>query len=162
MQQVFAFAARRWWVVQRTDRRALDLVDGKGQFEGLGPHYSRQTVGAAEFMSSGQTLVLLTDCARAVWGAIHNRVPGGSAWRWRCSMFRNEGAGLSSDLIREATRLTYDYWERHYGGRPTVPLTTEINANRTRPKRDPGYCFLRAGWRKIREHRGLVVLEAPL
>lgn len=160
-QVVLAFAARRWWVVKRTDRRALDLVDGMGIFAGLGPHYSRQTVGAAEFMSSGKTLVMLTDCERAVWGVIENRVPGGGERRWRCSMFRNEGAGRSSDLISQATALTFTYWERRYGGLPSVPLTTEIDPAKVRRKRDPGRCFLKAGWLKVREHRGFVVLQAP-
>jgi len=118
-------------------------------------------------MGSGRTLVLLTDCARAVWGVIENLDPGG-ALRWRVSIFRNEGAGLSSDLVREATVRTYVYWWRRHGALPSVPLTTEIDPDRTRRKRDPGRCFLRAGWRRIdvrRRHVAgggtLIVLQAP-
>ena len=160
IQSAMAFAERRWWKVDRDDPRARDLVDGTGRWAGNGPHYSRQTPGAADFMGSGKNLVLLTDCERAVWGAIENRVPGKDEWRWRCSVFRNLGAGLSSDLIREATDLTYDYWRLHYGALPSVPLTTEVDPNATRRKRDPGRCFIKAGWRRLFERNGLVVLQA--
>lgn len=141
----------RWHKVKRTDPRARALADR---------HYSRQTVGARDFMASGKTFVLLTDCARAVWGVIENLDPVGNR-RWRCSIFRNEGAGLSSDLIKEATARTYEYWRRRHGGLPAVPLTTEVDPGKTRSKRDPGRCFIRAGWRRRGVVRGLVVLEAP-
>lgn len=148
----------RWSVVLRSDARARDLADR---------HYSRQTPGARDFMASGVTLVMLTDCARAVWGAIENMDPGGSP-RWRVSIFRNEGAGLSSDLIREATARTYAYWRIRPRTIPPVPLTTEVDPDRTRTKRDPGRCFIRAGWRVIDVRRrhvvgggSLVILQAP-
>ena len=111
-------------------------------------------------MASGRTLVLLSADALACWGAIENMDPVGNR-RWRCSIFRNESPVLSSDLVREATSTTYAYWLRHYGGLPTVPLQTEVNPSATRRKRDPGRCFLRAGWTRVDERRGLVILEAP-
>lgn len=140
-----------WHQVRRTDPRARDLADR---------HYSRQTIGAPEFMTNGRTLVLLTLCERAVWGVIENMDPAGNL-RWRCSIFRNTGAGLSSDLIAEATTKTYRYWTSHYGGHPVVPLTTEVDPLKTKRKRDPGRCFLRAGWHRISVVRDLVVLQAP-
>ena len=56
-----------------------------------------------------------------------------------CAVFRNEGAGLSSDLIRSAMTLAWERWpgERFY---------TYVDTNKIRHKRDPGRCFLRAGW----------------
>jgi hypothetical protein len=140
-----------WRPVTRCDVAARELADR---------HYSRQTIGAVDFMASGKTFVLLTDDARAVWGVIENLDPVGEL-RWRCSIFRNEGSILSSVLIREATERTYLYWERHYGGRPIVPLRTEVDPKKVRNKRDPGRCFIRAGWKYIGIVRGLVVLEAP-
>jgi hypothetical protein len=99
-----------------------------------------------------------------VWGCIENLDPVGNL-RWRCSVFRNEAGGkdgdlVSSDLVREATGRTYDYWRRT-GGLPLVPLQTEVDPDKTRPKRDPGRCFLRAGWTVVDFRRGLVVLQAP-
>lgn len=148
-----------WRRVLRSDGRARALVDGEHRADGQ-PHYSRQTPGAAEFMANGRTLVLLTDDGLAVWGVIENMDPAGGR-RWRCSMFRNEGPVLSSELVREATARTYEYWKRHYGGAPSVPLTTEVDPAKTRRKRDPGRCFRRAGWSVFGMVRGLVVLQAP-
>jgi hypothetical protein len=157
---LFLLPDDRWHVVKRCDPSARALVDGDAF--GLLPHYSRQTPGAPEFMASGKTLVMLTDDARAVWGVIESLEPGNTGkLHWRVSMFRNEGAGVSSELIREATNRTFSYWQRHYGALPPVPLRTEVNPRKVRPKRDPGRCFLRAGWRRVKVHRGLVVLEAP-
>lgn len=140
-----------WVRVKRTNREARDLADR---------HYSRQTPGAREFMGNGRTFVLLSLDGCAVWGVIENQDPAG-ARRWRCSIFRNEGPVLSSTLIAEATTLTYQHWRRRYHGLPPVPLQTEVDPRRVRAKRDPGRCFLRAGWRVVDERRGLVVLEAP-
>ena len=141
-----------WQSVARCDVRARELADR---------HYSRQTVGARDFMASGRTFVLLSLCGRAVWGAIENMDPAGAP-RWRCSIFRNEGSPVrSSDLIREATALTFERWLRSYRALPPVPLTTEIDPAAVRKKRDPGRCFLRAGWWEIGRRRGLIILQAP-
>lgn len=139
-----------WVHVERCHPDARALADR---------HYSRQTVGAGEFMPPGQTFVMLTVCRRAVWGVVHNLDPAG-AKRWRCSIFRNEGAGLSSDLIRAATAATFAYWLGGHG-LPAAALTTEIDPGQVRAKRDPGRCFRRAGWLDRGTVRGLVVLEAP-
>jgi len=150
--QVLLLPADGYWSkVRRTDRRAVALADR---------HYSRQTVGAPEFMASGRTFVMLTADALAVWGAIENLDPAGNR-RWRCSIFRNESMVLSSALIVEATERTYAYWTRRYHGLPPVPFTTEVDPTKTLRKRDPGRCFRKAGWTVLGTVRGLVVLRAP-
>jgi hypothetical protein len=125
-----------WVQVTKFDVRAAALADR---------HYSRQRPGAAQFMPPGRTLVLVTECGRAVWGVALNLSPRGG-WRWRCTIFRNEGAGLSSELISAATARTLDVWPDRYGHLPAVPLTTEVDPTKVRRKRDFGRCFLRAGW----------------
>lgn len=147
-----------WHWVKRSDERARALVDG--ETVGKPPHYSRQTPGADEFMSNGKTLVLMTDDGLAVWGAIENMDPAGKR-RWRVSIFRNKGPRVSSELVAEATDRTFDYWRNHYRCIPSVPLQTEVDPTKVRRKRDPGRCFLRAGWRRIGVVNGLVVLQAP-
>ena len=144
-----------WVVVERNHPSARALADR---------HYSRQTIGAVDFMPPGRTFVLVTRCELAVWGVVENLDPAGTV-RWRCSIFRNEGHDRSSDLIREATAMSFDYWRSRWGA--PCHLTTEIDATKVRRKRDPGRCFLRAGWI---EHghtagghgrRSLLVLRAP-
>ncbi len=140
------------------DRRARELADR---------HYSRQTPGAVDFVPPGRKLVLLTDDGRAVWGVCENLDPAG-ALRWRVTIFRNEGGGVSSELIVEATERTRAFWRRHYGAEPPVPLETEIDPAKVRHKRDPGRCFRKAGWRKVRIRPAthgrplVVVFEAPI
>jgi hypothetical protein len=116
-----------WIEVTKYDPRAAALADR---------HYSRQRPGTRQFMPPGRTLILLTPDARAVWGVSLNLDPRGSR-RWRCTLFRNEGDALSSDLIRAATAATFATWSERYG-LPGVPLTTEVDPEAVRPKRDPG------------------------
>lgn len=147
--QLWLDGAPIWYEVTKHDRRGAALADR---------HYSRQTVGDAQYLPPGETLALLHEggSGLALWGVCLNMDPVGNL-RWRCTIFRNESGDLSSDLIRLATTITVGAWMP----RPPWPLTTEIDPRRVRRKRDPGRCFLRAGWRKLRVHRRLVVLVAP-
>jgi hypothetical protein len=63
---------------------------------------------------------------------------------WICSHFRNEGVPLlrSSDLIRQAISVTLYQWQ---SGPPADGMVTFVDEEAVRPKRDPGYCFLKAG-----------------
>lgn len=126
----------RWKISHRADPRALPLADR---------HYNRQKPGTPQFVPPGRCVVLLTECERALWVTswprseyVMHRCPGA----WICSCFRNEGAGLSSDLIREAVAAT----RAVFGEPPPEGFVTFVNRNKVRRKRDPGRCYLRAGW----------------
>lgn len=170
----------RWLLSSSSDRRALDVVDGAGLCAGHGPHYSRRTPGSKTFTGVGQEIVLVTECGRAVWACIRQKTPmaigsGVSRHRrgdptkqtdmrarylWRNMMFRNLGAGLSSDLIREATAMTYVEWIKRYGALPEERLRTEVDV-RAVSSRNPGYCYMRAGWEKGATKNGKLFLWAP-
>lgn len=145
------FSDGHWHHVSWQDQRARRLADR---------HYSRQQVGTTQFLPPGKRFVLLTDDGLAVRAVVENMDPAGGQ-AFRCTIFRNEGPVLSSVLVREATERTYDYWRRHYDALPAVPLRTEVDPKKTRAKRDPGRCFLKAGWKRVAVKRGLVHLEAP-
>lgn len=149
-----------WENVRRDDVRVRELADR---------HYSRQTIGAKDFMGPGRTFVLLAEfCSRlpeangtrAGWGVNDNLDPIGER-RFRCTIFRNETPWLSSFLIKAATTATLERWQRRYGWNGSPPLRTEVDPSKTRRKRDPGRCFIKAGWRRVGEVNGLIVLEAP-
>lgn len=97
-------------------------------------------------------MVLLTPCARAlfVWRKFISKDGQQGV---NCAIFRNEGAGLSSQLILDAMQLAWQRWpgERFY---------TYVNPRRVLSS-NPGYCFLRAGWRRcgITKTRKLLILE---
>lgn len=139
-----------WTVSWRADPRVARLADR---------HYSRQSHGSRQFSPPGRVYVLVTDDGLAAWVthwprpdlAMHGR---GDAWV--CSLFRNEGPFLSSDLIRQAVAATRARW-------PTPPagMLTFVDTDRIRPKRDPGRCFRRAGFKEVgrTKDRDLVVLQ---
>jgi hypothetical protein len=151
-------------------------VDGVGPFLEHGPHYSRRTPGSRTFTGVGQEIVLVSECGRAVWAVVRQRTPsargtGGSRGRtgtpdpapryvWRNMLFRNLGAGLSSELIVSATERTYQEWLARYGSLPSEALRTEIDIRRVR-SRNPGYCYKCAGWGNPRIVRGKLYLDAP-
>lgn len=145
----------RWRVSHRFDPIGARIADR---------HYSRQTIGSPQFVGSGSDVVLLAPCegeATALWVTKWQRFVRTEWWvnTWVCSLFRNEGAGLSSELVTEAVAATRSVW----GNPPECGFTTFVNAEKTRHKRDPGRCFRKAGWREVgRSGGGLIVLRLLL
>jgi hypothetical protein len=107
-----------WSLSHRADPKALPLADR---------HYSRQKVGSAQFVKPGSCLVLLTESALWVTSApIAAYVRHAWAGAWECSTFRNEGAGLGSELIRSAVSVTR--WR--YGAPPPLGMVTFVDPRR--------------------------------
>lgn len=126
----------RWAESHRFDTAALPLADR---------HYNRRKVGSPQFAPPGRCVVL--HCDRALWVTswpyaeyVRHAWPGA----WVNSLFRNEGAGLSSELIREAIAATRWYWSV-----PTLGMVTFVDAAKVRHKRDPGRCYRKAGFRHV-------------
>lgn len=120
-------------------------------------HYSRFRDGAPRrrsllYLGPGEKLVLVTACARALF-AWRKFLDDSGQTGVNCAIFRNEGAGLSSNLIRAADEIAWARWpgERHY---------TYVNPADL-PGTNPGYCFLVAGWRRCgyTKKRHLLILE---
>lgn len=139
----------RWWQTTRADPAARAIADR---------HYNRQSIGSPQFVPPGRCLVLRTEPADAFWVtswpfAQYVKHAWGGAWL--CSAFRNEGAALSSDLVREAVLATCAHWPA-----PTLGMVTFIDPGKVRHKRDPGRCFRRAGFQPAgRTKGGLIVLQ---
>lgn len=104
------------------------------------------------FVGPGQKMVLLTPAADAlfVWRKF---ISGDGQQGVNCAVFRNEGKTRSSDLIRAAMTAAWERW-------PGERLYTYVNARKVKSS-NPGYCFLKAGWRKcgITKHNLLTILE---
>lgn len=142
-----------WLSVSDRDARAIAIYSR---------HYSTKKNGKTRddwlrhgFVGNGPKLVLLSSQEDAIfaWLNAENRLDGEMGAN--CTVFRNEGSVLSSDLVREADDMAWAYWpetKRHF---------TYVDASQVRPKRDPGRCFLRAGWTDTRRvsGRGLRILE---
>lgn len=118
-------------------------------------HYSRRHYKDGRkpllYVGPGEKIVLISPCARAlfVWRKF---ISDDGQEGTNCAVFRNEGAGLSSDLIRAADALAWDRW-------PGERLYTYIDSKKIRST-NPGYCFLMAGWTHAGwSKRGLRILE---
>lgn len=139
----------RWYVSHRADPRAVAVADR---------HYNRQKPGTPQFVPPGRCLVLLTEDARALWVTswpFAEYVRHAWAGAWVCSLFRNEGAELSSELIREAVAATRWY----YGDPPELGFITFVDASKIRST-NPGACYRKAGWERIGTTAGgLVALQ---
>jgi hypothetical protein len=73
------------------------------------------------------------------------------AGAWVNSCFRNENADdLSSELILEALAATRWRWPEI----PSLGLVTFVDSSKVRRKRDPGRCYLRAGFSHVGETKG--------
>lgn len=143
-------AELEWVLSHRFDPRALPLADR---------HYNRQKIGSPQFVPPGRCLVFLNEAADALWVSswpFAEYVRHAWAGAWVCSLFRNESAVLSSQLIREAVAATRSVW----GDAPPLGMVTFVNAQKVRPKRDPGRCYRRADWSVVGATKGgLVALQ---
>ena len=163
-----------WELSSSSDRRALDIVDGTGPHEGIGPHYSRRHPGSRTFTGVGMEIVLVHP-SNAVWAVVRQRTPAprGSgdsrgrqgvtaqtAYVWRNMMFRNLGSVRSSELIRSAVQATVLRWVERYGELPEEDLRTEIDTSVVRTE-IPGYCYRRAGWVTMRRVGTKLYLRCP-
>jgi len=76
------------------------------------------------------------------------------AGAWVCSAFRNERRDLyrSSDLIREAVAATRWYCANEWRvSEPELGMVSFIDEDKIRRKRDPGRCYLKAGFVRLSE-----------
>lgn len=140
-----------WRLSHRADPVAVGLADR---------HYSRQKPGTPQFVPPGRCLVLVTEDGQAVWVTswpFAQYVKHAWAGAWVCSMFRNEGPHLSSELVRQAVAVTRWKW-----GDGPLPhgMVTFIDEQKTREKEVAGWCYRRAKFKSAgRTKGGLVALR---
>ena len=143
-EQPFLFSDDVWVHIKDGNETALSIFSR---------HYTyRKNRKIRQFIGPGEKMVLLTPDALAlfVWRKF---ISDNGQHGVNCAVFRNEGVARSSDLIREADRIAWERW-------PGERLYTYVDPGKTRRKRDPGRCFLRAGWQHCGwTKRGLRILE---
>lgn len=132
-----------WRKSFRADPAALPLADR---------HYNRQKIGSPQFVPPGACLVFLTACQRALWVTSNPKaeyVKHAWAGAWVNSMFRSEGAGVASMLIRQAVAATRSIWSP-----PPLGIVSFVDPKHVKPvvrrgKVIYGYCYLMAGWKHV-------------
>lgn len=132
------FGPGPWWQPSnRADPLGVPIADR---------HYNRQTIGAPQFVPPGSCYVLRhsTDALWVTSWPIAEYVQHDWAGAWINSMFRNESARLSSELIIEAIAHT----RAHYPTVPDLGLVTFVDSTKVRST-NPGYCYLMAGFERV-------------
>lgn len=146
-------AVHPWVVSHRFDPDVVPIADR---------HYNRQRHGTAQFVPPGRCHVLRIGTVRE----LAEVDSGGAFWvtswpfeeyvrhawggAWVCSAFRNEGAGVASDLIRAAVASTRAKW-------PDVPqlgMVSFIDPKNVRPRMIRGrstwgHSWFEAGFRHV-------------
>lgn len=152
-----------WAISTRADPRCCAIADR---------HYSRQKIGSPQFMPPGGCCVLYTGTpgdGEAVWGVstpFTEYVKHQWAGAWMCSIFRNEGAGLATELIWSAIAAT----RAVVGEPPALGLVTFISRKHVKPfisrrwggevRAIWGQTFRQAGFREVGETKsGLLALQ---
>lgn len=140
-----------WYAVTKFDPRAVDLFSR---------HYSSKINGKMVkdwlkfgIASPGETMTLINTNGTALFVWLKQKYNSGDQFGVNCAVFRNESKTLSSTLIIEAEHLAWGKW-------PGERLFTYVDATKIKSV-NPGYCFLRAGWRRcgVTKNRGLIILE---
>lgn len=107
-----------------------------------------------QFVGPGKPMVLISGDGSALFVWLKQKFRRDGQVGVNCTVFRNEGDTLSSVLITEAAELAQKRW-------PGERLFTFVDAGQVRRKRDPGRCFLRAGWHlEGRSKLGLLIFAA--
>ena len=135
-----------WWLTKDGDLDCLALYER---------HYSayRYADGRKRklFAGPGEKVVLRTEAGDAMW--VWRKFKDDSGQQGiNCAVFRNEGPHQSSTLVAQADQIADLLWPdcRHY---------TYVNSKEIRST-NPGFCFLKAGWRKCGYTKGgLLTLE---
>lgn len=101
------------------------------------------------FVGPGEKMILITPDKNGlfVWRKF---IDDSGQTGVNCAVFRNESGRIASEMIREAELLAHRRWpgERFY---------TYVNPSKVKGN-CPGYCFRRAGWKRVGEtKKGLLI-----
>lgn len=135
-----------WHLSNRADPKAREVADR---------HYNRQKPGTPQFVPPGRCCVLYAEneSGRALWVTsfpFAEYVKHQWAGAWVCSAFRNEGAGIASEMISDAVAATRAF----FGDPPPLGMITFIDKRKVKPtkrhgKDTWGYTYEKAGFRFV-------------
>lgn len=133
-EQPFLFGDSAWIQIRDGNPTAMAI---------FARHYTaRKRRRIFQFVGPGEQIVLLSPDALAlfVWRKF---ISDSGEAGVNCAVFRNEGSasGKSSELIEAAKSIAWRRW-------PGERLYTYVDPLAVRHKRDPGRCFLKAGFKR--------------
>lgn len=156
------------------DGHWLPVRDGDARVAALlSRHYSyrpykdnrRRVQRHMGFCPGGERIILLTGTGDAafIWRKFSANPEMIEKYGWQtgigCTFFRNEGAILSSDLIREACEIAWRRWpgERLF----TFVEDEKVATSQQHGRAKAGWCYRKAGWKPAGRNKDgrLTVLE---
>lgn len=147
---LFVLPDQGFWIdVRDGDERAFRLYQrhysfynySDGRRDRYGYRNRRLIVGPGEKL----VLLGLGESALCCWRRGSDASSKGEL-RVYCTVFRNESVQRASDILREAMAHAWRRW-------PGQKLWTYVDSNRIL-SRVPGYCFRRAGWKRVGFSKG--------
>lgn len=134
-----------WSMSHRADPWACRMADR---------HYNRQKIGSPQFVPPGRCLVLRaeTETGSALWTTswpFAEYVKHDWAGAWVNSLFRSEGAGVASELIRKAIAATRHFWEPPGLGMVTFVDPRAVSGVKVRGETIYGFGYFKAGFRHV-------------
>lgn len=140
-----------WLPVRDGDLRALAIYLRHYSARKARARYTTTSLGNyARFVGNGEHKVLLTRDCDALFAWRVQTIRQDQQTGVECTVFRKEGAGLASDMIREAIDIAWRRW-------PGRRLFTFVDSREIRSG-NPGYCFKVAGFTHQRDELGKPVL----
>ncbi|WP_182102742.1 hypothetical protein [Niallia taxi] len=145
-----------WVVTNKGDQDVRRLYDR---------HYTRdpKKIGNRQFTRPGPNVVLKTDDNKAGWVAWHSSYRKDGFDAFECTMYRNESPKYkSSEMIKIAVLATIEEFKKNGIELPKDGVITYVNDEKIQNHSNPGYCFMRAGFRKLKQKsktRGLTTLQ---
>lgn len=118
-------------------------------------HYSRETHGSPQCAPPGELVLLRNAAGTVAFGWVKSKYKRADGEEGVCCFLfcKEGGARRASEIILEAERFAVERWG-------ATRAFTYVNPKKVRHKRDPGRCFIKAGWRKVRVNKkGLIVFE---
>lgn len=138
-----------WFQIKDADPRARAMYLG---------HYSARHYKdgrrRSKFIGPGEYMLLMTTGCDALfaWRKFKDDAQPPQTGVNNPIFIRKAGDNLASDLIREACEIAWTRW-------PGERLYTYVNPKKVRST-NPGYCYLKAGWRKCGKTKGgLLIFE---
>ena len=142
-----------WVESHRADPEVVPMADR---------HYNRQKVGSPQFVPPGRCHVLkigtaeqlvTPDSGGAFWVTswpFAEYVKHAWAGAWVCSAFRNEGAGVASELIRAAVISTAEKWpEVPWKGMVSFIDPSKVEPRMIRGRKTWGHSWFEAGFEHV-------------
>lgn len=144
----FAPTAGSWTVAKDGDLAGMELFRRHYTFKAYRDGRKRTL-----FCGPGYKMVLITPGLDALF--VWRKFKDDSGQQGiNCAVFRNESDRLASELILEAEAFAWRRWPSE------TRLYTYVNDRKIR-SRNPGYCFIRAGWKRcgITKWNRLLIFE---